>query len=121
MTGMPFDHASEQRKVRREAVRQEQIRADVTGWREHNSAGRVIQTDYNHDLLMFKAMEAVARNLAKSTEEPTSETIDHKGTVVSLPTLTGEALIAHDIDTTNSIHGYERWLSLCATGAWRRG
>jgi hypothetical protein len=116
MTGMPFDHASEQRKVRREAVRQEQIRADVTGWREHNSAGRVIQTDYNHDLLMFKAMEAVARNLTKSTEEPTSETIDHKGTVVSLPTLTGEALIAlcrafdPDLPARHRHHEFNPWI-----------
>jgi hypothetical protein len=116
MTGMPFDHASEQRKVRREAVRQEQIRADVTGWREHNSAGRVIQTDYNHDLLMFKAMEAVARNLAKSTEEPTSETIDHKGTVVSLPTPTGAALIAlcrafdPDLPARHRHHEFNPWI-----------
>jgi hypothetical protein len=116
MTGMPFDHASEQRKVRREAATQEMVRTEITGWMQPTSAGEINISHYNDDLASLKMLLAAAKALAMSTEEPTSETIDHKGTVVSLPTPTGAALIAlcrafdPDLPARHRHHEFNPWI-----------
>jgi hypothetical protein len=110
------DLPGEQRKVRREAAKKEMVRTEITGWMQPTSAGKIIQTDYHDDLALLKMLAAVAKKLATSNEDPTIETIDHKGTVVSLPTPTGAALIAicrvfdPDFPARHRHHEFNPWI-----------
>lgn len=88
------ESAELERQFSREVARQEDIRSWVTGWMEPHPDGLFDAPKYAGDLSLLKLLEAAAKRLAKSTQEPCEEAIGRDGVRERWATPTGLRLAA---------------------------
>lgn len=107
------DQPNKEHQAHQDILEQERLRSQVTGWMRHNPEGQLHITEYFNDLHLIELLDKTARQLAATTEVPTTAAMNR---AITRLTRTGKAIIAlcnafdPDLPARHRHHVFNPWI-----------